>query len=272
MDKRNIDEIEFTIFDTETTGLNPQSGDRIVEIAGIKFKGNERAETFQSLVNPGRPVSAAAFAVNGITQEMLRDAPPASEVIPKFLDFIGESCLCSYNAAFDQGFLHNELKLLEIGLPANAVADILKISRRLLPGLERYSLRYVADSLGIKNEQKHRALSDVELTLDVFGRLKEILALKGIEGFANFMCLFGINCVLLEDINNQRLARLQEAIDLQVRLKIKYLSGLATVSEREVIPMEIRQEKNRNYLVGHCCLRNEQRTFRVDGILHFEII
>ena len=143
---RNIDDIEFTIFDTETTGLEPQSGDRIVEIAGIRFKGKEKISTFQALVNPRRNISAGAFAVNRISQEMLKDAPPIEEVMPGFLNFIQGSCLCSYNAGFDLEFLNNELKIIgKDELQDFVVVDILKMARRILPGLERYALWFVSE-------------------------------------------------------------------------------------------------------------------------------
>jgi len=274
MQKQNLDEIEFTIFDTETTGLEPESGDRIVEIAGIRVRGEERIATFQSLVNPNRPISSAAFEVNNITQDMLKRAPSIEIVMPKFLKFIQGSFLCSYNAPFDLGFLNNELRLMgENLLDGIMIADMLKMAKRLLPGLERYALWFVAENLGIKSRQLHRALSDVELTLSVFNRLKDILQTKGIFDIMNFSSLFGLKSQFLDDINNQKVAKIQEAIDLGVKLKIRYLSGSnAQVSERDVVPREIRQERNRSYLIGYCCLRNEERTFRIDGILHFEII
>jgi len=269
----NIDGIEFTIFDTETTGLEPESGDRIVEIAGIRFRGREIMETFQTLVNPHKYISPAAFQVNKITADMLECAPESAEAMPKFLDFIHGSCLCSYNAAFDMAFLNNELRLLSKGPPDNAVADILKMARRILPGLERYSLWFVADKLEIRAEQEHRAFSDVELTLSVFHKLKGILQAKGIVDFTNFLSLFGLKSGFLDDINNQKIAEIREAMDLGVKLKIRYLSGVdASVSEREVIPKQIRQDRDRAYLIGYCCLRNEERTFRVDGILHLEVV
>lgn len=273
MDK-NIEEIEFTIFDTETTGLDAGSGDRIVEIAGIRFKGKDKISTFQTLVNPKRQISEAAFAVNRITQDMLKDAPGIEETMPKFLSFIRDSCLCSYNAGFDLEFLNNELKLLGRNtLEDIVVVDILKMAKRLLPGLERYALWFVADKLGIKVKQMHRAFSDVELTLGVFNKLKEILQAKSIVDFANFTNLFAINPDFLKNLNAQKLAQIQEALDLGVKLKIKYLSSSgAEVSEREVIPREIKQENNRSYLVGYCCLRNEERIFRIDGILHLEVL
>lgn len=273
MDK-SIDEIEFTIFDTETTGLEPASGDRIIEIAGIRFRGRVEIAEFQTLVNPNRPISEAAFQVNRITQDMLKGAPGIELVMPKFLSFIQGSCLCSYNAGFDLEFLNNELKLLgKSVLEGIVVVDILKMARRLLPDLERYALINVAQGLGFKTQQMHRAFSDVELTLGVFNKLNEILKSKGILDFTNFSNLFAINANFLQNLNAQKLARIQEAIDLGVKVKIKYLSSSGLeVTEREVIPEEIRQENNRTYLVGYCCLRNDERTFRIDGILHLEVL
>ncbi|MDO9572984.1 MAG: 3'-5' exonuclease, partial [Candidatus Omnitrophota bacterium] len=98
---KHIDEVEFTIFDTETTGLKPEAGDRIVELAGLRVKGDKRIATFNTLVNSGKEISPGAFAVNKITLQMLQDAPTAQKAIPDFLEFISGSCLCSYNAEFD---------------------------------------------------------------------------------------------------------------------------------------------------------------------------
>ena len=271
---KNIEEVEFTIFDTETTGLDPGSGDRIVEIAAVRLKGKDRLSEFQTLVNPQAKISPAAFQVNRITEEMLNGAPRIEEVMPEFLSFIRGSCLCSYNAAFDLGFLNSELALCgRAGLEDIVVADILKMAKRLLPGLERYALWFVAEKLGIDIQQAHRALADVALTIEVFNKLKEILAVKGISDFQSFSSLFGLSSHFLDDLINQKLAQIQQAIDLKVKIKIKYLSrSSAAVSEREVIPKEVRKENNRYYLIGYCCLRNEERSFRVDGILHLEII
>ncbi|MDO8661685.1 MAG: exonuclease domain-containing protein [Candidatus Omnitrophota bacterium] len=271
---RNIDDIEFVIFDTETTGLDPSSGDRIVELAALKFKGLEKISEFQALVNPGRPVSEAAFAVNKISAEMLKDAALPEEVIPKFIDFIQGSCLCSYNAGFDLEFLNNEFKIL--GLPALKdilIIDALKMAKRLMPGLGRYALWFVADALGITIQQQHRAFSDVELTLAVFYKLKDMLKAKGISDFHKFVGLFSIDPVLLENINNQKIAQIQEAMNLKGQLKIEYISASsAQVTKRQVVPKEIKRENSRDYLIGYCCLKRQERSFRVDNILHIELI
>ena len=192
--QRNIDEIEFTIFDTETTGLDPKSGDRIVELAAVRFIGQERLSSFQSLINSGHPVSLEAFNVNKISADMLISAPKPQEIIPRFMDFIQGSCLCSYNVGFDLDFLNNELVLLkEAKVKDIPVVDILKIARRIIPGLERYALWFVAERLGIKVKQAHRAFSDVELTLDVFYRLKEMMKTKEIVDFDKLLGLFSVD-------------------------------------------------------------------------------
>lgn len=266
--------MELTIFDTETTGLDPSFGDRVVEIAGIRIKGGREIAKFATLVNPLRPISPAAFQVNHISQEMLEGAPTAESAMLEFLRFAKGSCLCSYNAGFDLKFLDSELKLIGEGaLSGFSVADILKMARRLVPGLERYALWFVAGKFGVRAKQEHRAMSDVEMTLEVFNRLKEIFYLKGLRDFGQFLNLFSIDPAFLNDLNQQKINRIQEAITLGVKLKIKYLtSSSAAISEREVTPKEIKRDNKIYYMVGHCHLRREERTFRIDGILHMEVI
>jgi len=197
----NIEAIEFTIFDTETTGLNPFNGDRVVELAALKVKGGQRLMQFDALVNPGREISPGAFAVNKITPEMLQDALSMEKVMPKFLEFIQGSCLCSYNAEFDLGFLNNELKLL--GYPAITnfmVLDVLTMARSLLPGLTRYPLWFVAQKLEVKLTQKHRAFADVEMTWEVFNKLKVIGQQKGITSLTDFSNLFAFKPRIISNI------------------------------------------------------------------------
>lgn len=273
MDKK-IEEVDFVIFDTETTGLDPKSGDRIVEIAALKFRGREKLGQFHYLVNPGRQISPRAFEVNRISQEMLENAPPIEKIIPEFLDFIRGSCLCAYNMPFDLGFLNNELALAgREALEQPELVDILVMSRRLLPKLESHALGFVAKSLGIEDQQEHRAFSDVKLTWEVFRRLKIMLKKRGVSGFKSFLHLFGASLKLSNSLNQQKMARIEEAIELGLKIKIKYFSrSAAEVSEREVIPKEIKVDQRQAYLVGFCSLRNEERTFRVDSILDLEII
>jgi len=269
---RKIQEVEFTIFDTETTGLEPKSGDKIIEIAAVKIKAGKMIGSFETFVNPHRKVSPGAFAVNKISQEMLTDAPDILEVLPKFLDFIGDSCLCSYNAAFDMGFIESEPNFFKADkLDKIIVVDVLKMAKRLLPGCERYALWFIAQKLGISVKQQHRAMSDVVLTVDVFQKLNDILKGKEVLDFKNFVNLFGITKHYLDDLNNAKIAQIEEALNLKAKIKIKYISSAsAEITERHVIPKELKKEKDNIYLIGFCCLKNEDRFFRIDSILHLE--
>lgn len=271
---RELNQVEFTIFDTETTGLDYRGGDRVVEIAALRIKDDSVISSFQTLVNPKREISEGAFRVNKISSEMLAKAPLIEEVMPGFLNFIKGSCLCSYNAPFDLGFLNNELVISGYQpLKEFAVVDILGMAKRLIPKMERYALWFVAKNFNLEAEQQHRALSDVELTFQVFQKLKQILNTKGINDYKSFLSLFGLKFNQLEDIENQKLVKIQEAIDLQARLKIRYFScSDAVLTEREVIPKLVKQENKSRYLVGFCCLKNDERTFRIDSILDLQIV
>jgi len=184
----HINEVEFTIFDTETTGLKFIDGERVVEIAALRFKNQTIKAHFDSLINQPRPVSAGAFAVNKITAQMVAAAPPAKDVLSEFLKFSQGSCLGSYNAEFDFGFLNNELRLACLPeLKDPRTFDILTMARRLMPGLERYALWFVAEKLGISGSQQHRAFADVELAFDVFHKLKSIFLGKGLTGLEAFL-------------------------------------------------------------------------------------
>ena len=190
----HIDDIEIVIFDTETTGLKPEEGDRIVELAALRVKAQNRVAVFDELVNQGREISPGAFAVNKITPEMLKDAPRIETVMPKFLAFIQDHCLCSYNAEFDMNFLNNEIKLIGLAAIKNIIVlDVLAMARQFMPGLSRYALWFVAEKLGVKSVQQHRALADVEMSWEVFTKLKMIGRGKGIRSIADFSRLFAFN-------------------------------------------------------------------------------
>ncbi len=100
---------EYVIFDVETTGLSPRDGDRILELAALKVKNFEVIDSFESFINPQRDIPEQAQRIHQITPEMVKDAPVAAEVLPRFVDFIGGACLCGQNVKFDMDFLCYEL-------------------------------------------------------------------------------------------------------------------------------------------------------------------
>ena len=270
---RAIKEVEFVIFDVETTGLNPRLGDRICEIAAIKSKDGREISRFYSLVNPEIPMPQAAYEIHHISDTMLLDTPKSNLVLLDFLVFIKDAVLAGYNVSFDLGFIENELRSIDRNLnPGIPVIDILRMSRRLYPDKQSYSLANFSRELGLNFPQVHRAMQDVELTKQVFDILLSKIETQKIKDFLNMHNLFGLNLELINQSNNQKIAEIVRAIDLKVRLKIRYFtSSKGEITEREVTPKEIKQENNKQYLVGHCHLRNEERTFRIDSIVSMQI-
>jgi len=264
-------ERDLIIFDTETTGLDPLSGDRVIELAGVRVRGDTRVGVFQELVNPQRPVPYGAFRVNGISDEMLSGKPRMAEVLPRFAEFIRGGCLCSYNAPFDMGFLAAEYRLAGMEFPEEVeVIDVLSMARQLL-SLERYALWFVAQSLGIGKGQAHRALSDVELTLDVYRNLSARLREKAVVSLDDLVCLFGRGCGAFDRKRKAKLGQIRRAIELGSRIRIRYFSRSdSAVTEREVLPREITVDGERTYFTGFCSLKAAERTFRLEGILSLE--
>ena len=146
---------------TETTKRPPKKIAGVKEIGAAKTNSNEVIETFQSFIKIEGNIPAAASAVNGITDDMLQDAPPAKEVLQSFLHFLGDSVLVAHNITFDYRFLNAELiRNSMAGIENALLVDTLKLARRTLQNLSRFSLEAVTNHLGIAVDTRHRALDD----------------------------------------------------------------------------------------------------------------
>ena len=159
----------FTVFDVETTGMSPVN-DRIVEIAAIRVEADGELRRFQTLLNPGRPIPAAATAVHHISDEMVKDAPHFKEAAVRFLELAEESTLVAHNALFDLGFLQESLSRTGMPLWRGKTLDSLRLLRKTHPGLPSYSLQSLRAYFGLPSEKgmnAHRAGADVEWTVQV---------------------------------------------------------------------------------------------------------
>jgi DNA polymerase-3 subunit epsilon len=160
------------VLDTETTGFDPETGDRLVEIGAVELKGHmPTGRTFHQYINPERDVPQEAVDVHGLTLDFLRDKPLFREVVEDFLAFIGEDAkLVIHNAAFDMKFLNAELKWLgKPQLPWERAIDTLEIARRKFPGspasLDALCRRYSIDNSA---RTLHGALLDSEILAEVY--------------------------------------------------------------------------------------------------------
>ena len=163
------------VFDTETTGFDPSTGDRIVEIGCVELLNRiPTGATFHAYINPERDMPPQAEAVHGLSEEFLADKPLFAEVAEKFLEFIGEeSKLVAHNAGFDMTFIDYELKKCGLIPPTrDRVIDTLTLARRKHPGggnkLDDLCVRYGIDN---SRRTKHGALLDAELLAEVYAEL-----------------------------------------------------------------------------------------------------
>ena len=158
------------VVDTETTGLDPRQGHRIIELAAIELDGRRVSlRRFHRYLNPEREIDAGAVAVHGLTYERLQNEAKFADIAPGFLEFIAGAELIIHNAPFDIGFLNHELEL--IGMPPlqNAVVDTLKVAREMHPG-KKNSLDALCSRYEIDNAHRslHGALLDTELLAEVY--------------------------------------------------------------------------------------------------------
>jgi DNA polymerase-3 subunit epsilon len=154
----------IVMLDFETTGLSPESGDRITEVAALRIAGGEIVDRYVSLVNCGVRIPPFISSLTGISQAMVDSAPPAEEVVPALIEFIGADTLAAHNASFDEKFLMAEGARLGHDCRHEALVCSVKLSRRVLPGMSSYKLGELARALGIVfRGTAHRAEADAEV-------------------------------------------------------------------------------------------------------------
>jgi DNA polymerase III epsilon subunit len=216
-----LEEAVFTVFDFETTGLYPYTGDRICEIGALKFDINSvKPKSFHSLVDPKRSISYGAFRINGITDAMVRGKPVIDEVLPEFLKFIRGSVLVAYNAGFDVGFLEASLGTGTGILEDYYIIDALKLARRLFPGIGRYGLGFVAGALNIEVGPEHRALADAIMTWKVFREELSILNREGVKTVEDIDRFRMRSSPSLSTVKDYKIDVVEEAIRREKRLNI----------------------------------------------------
>ncbi len=182
----------LTVFDVETTGLDPRKGHRIIEIAGVRIENGAIDETksFVSLVNPERDIPFEARQVNKITDEAVRGAPGIEEVLPKFLAFAEGSILIAHNAVFDMGFLNVEKDVCWGYIELPSCLCTMRMSQAVFPREFGHSLDRVAQRLNLQIPQaRHRALPDVILTAHAFLKMMEIGGFESIDDLAGIAAI-----------------------------------------------------------------------------------
>ncbi|MGE5945139.1 MAG: exonuclease domain-containing protein [Betaproteobacteria bacterium] len=178
---RKLSDLAYTVFDTETTGLEPSKGDEIIQIGAVRVVNNRllRQEVFNQLVDPEIPLKPESIPIHGITEDMVRGQPNIDVVLPAFHEFCEETVLIAHNAAFDMRFL--QLKEERTGIRfTQPVLDTLLLSAVVHPNQESHKLDVILERLGIHIDKRHNALEDALATGEVFLKMIPLLEEMGI--------------------------------------------------------------------------------------------
>lgn len=175
-----LESLTFVVADTETTGLRPDN-DQIVQIGAVRIEDGKllQGDSFERLVNPGRPIPAASTRFHGITDDMVAQAPAIDEILQEFLDYAGDAVLVGHNIAFDIAFM-NRIRRIE-----NPMLDTMLLSIGAFRNRQNHTLDSLARQFDEEVRNRHTALGDAELTARVFLRMWPDLRRSGVRRFGD---------------------------------------------------------------------------------------
>ncbi len=252
---QTIDDTTYCVFDLETTGFSFRT-DKITEIGIMKYRNGKVIDEFASFVNPQKPIPLRVQQVTNITDEMVKEAPTIEEILPKIMEFFGDSVLVAHNADFDISFIRYNCK--KQGIPfTNTYLDTLQLSKEIFPDFKKYKLGLIAEKLGIKVEVAHRALDDVDTTVKVFrvmiDKLKEqgIKTLEDIDkqeaGKANFKKMKSYHTIILA----------KDYVGLKNLYKLVSLSHVNYFYKRPLILKSLYKKYSEGLIMGSACDQGE---------------
>ncbi|MFZ5821157.1 MAG: exonuclease domain-containing protein [Chloroflexota bacterium] len=253
----------FAFLDLETTGLSPWFGDRICEVGVVLSEGKRIRETYQTLVNPGRPLSPFAASTNGLTDLELATAPPFSVVADEVAARLRDAVVVCHNAQFDLQFLDSEFHRLGREVQIPNLIDTLLIARERFD-LPSNTLLSLAEAFHVPMDISHRALADALTDRGVFFGMMEAIKPPG----GKLDAFIGIyNSPAWPNENVQLPTELSEAIQSGKRLRLEYVDGKGRRTARWVTPGQVIGLADYLYLQGFCHLRRAERNFRLDRIV-----
>jgi DNA polymerase III subunit alpha, Gram-positive type len=193
----DLSEATYIVFDIETTGLSVMNS-KIIELAGVKMKDGKVIEEFASFVNPHERIPYNITQLTQITDDMVRDAPELTDVLPKFIEFVGDAVLVAHNAKFDMGFIQEACKRQGHEILSNPVLDTLEMARMLYPSLKNHRLNTMADKFKVSLENHHRAIDDSKALGDILFHMVKEAAEREITNLTQ------LNKFVGQNLNNTR--------------------------------------------------------------------
>lgn len=267
----SLDDVIFAFLDVETTGLSPQYGDRVCEIAVVRSRTDLIHATYATLVNPERKISPGASAVNGLRDEDVRDAPRFAKIVDSLVEMFRDAVIVCHNAPFDLGFIASEMLRAGHAFRAPTTIDTLMLARANY-SFRSNSLSNIARVLEIPTPDAHRALGDVMTTRAVLNRFIEDFWKTGRRTLGELLELQGGDAFVATTSTVEPLpTEIAEALSSGKRLFLVYVDARGEKSERWVTPHKIVGAEDTLALIAHCHLRDERRQFRLDRIVKMEV-
>jgi DNA polymerase III subunit epsilon len=183
--------LSYAVVDVETTGGSPLRGHRVTEIAAVIVRDGRVAETFETLVNPERPIPPFISRLTHITPAMVRDKPTFREIAPRVASLLRGHVFVAHNAAFDRRFVTIESHRAGCALGAERMLCTVRLARRLVPHLRRRSLDFLAHHYGVVIADRHRAMGDAMATACCFIRMLDDVGARGLDTWEDMTQLVG---------------------------------------------------------------------------------
>jgi DNA polymerase-3 subunit epsilon len=233
--------------------------------------GTELAR-FDQLVDPGCLIPASATRINGITQDMVEGKPTVADVLPEFVQFLGDddTVLMAHNALFDVGFLATALAKSGTAYPPHAIIDTVELSQVVLPGLATYRLESLAQRLGLAKSEDHRGLADSLLLKSLFLHLVARATVETLDDLYALSEPYGFDSAGVYLIDPPPgYEELSVAMAEQQTITMVYAGGTRGAAPRTVTPRSLYQNRGTAYLIAFCHVDAMDKTYRLDRIVEF---
>ena len=261
--EQKIEETTYCVLDIETTGIS-RFTEKITEFGIMKVKNGEVIDTFECFVNPEKPIPPRVVEVTNITDDMVKDAETIDKVMPKVIEFVGDSVIVAHNANFDVGFIKYNAENLGLEFN-NTYIDTLALAKELFPDFKKYKLGIIAEKLGIKVDVAHRALADVETLVAVFNVMIEQLKEKEIFELRD------LDKILSKDVNFKTLPTYHAIVLAKNKVGLKNLYKLISFSHVDYFYKKPRMLKSllakysEGLIIGSACEQGELFRAIVEG-------
>ncbi len=251
----NLDEDTFCVFDIETTGLSAKDCE-ITEIGAVLYKGGKVLDTFESFVNPHVPISDVITELTGITNDMVKDAPDISEVLPKFLEFSKGCVYVAHNATFDISFISNDAEKLGIEFKPTYI-DTVSVSRYVNSDLKKHTLDSIGKYFDLGDFNHHRAFEDAHMLALIFEKLIDKLASEGIHTLSLMSERMSEKCDPKKVKSYHQIILVKNLVGLKNLYKLVSYSYLDYYHRHPRIPKTVLEQHREGLIIGSACEAGE---------------